>query len=117
MLAEVLEALPLYGYRMSSEQALQDGIEEVLKLHDIPFEREAVRGADRFDFLCAGGVVIEAKIFGSYSQALRQAERYCQQDDVTSVVIGSSRRWRTDGPPQHFHGRPVHTVFLHGQFL
>lgn len=117
MLSEVLQALPLYGYRMSSELALQDGIEEVLKLHDIPFEREAVRGADRFDFLCAGGVAIEAKVFGSYSQALRQAERYCRQDDVTAVVICSTRRWCTTGLPQIFHGRPVHTMLLGGQHL
>lgn len=120
-LKQVLELLRSHGYQLSSEQKVQAGIAVVLEEHGIAFEREVARGADRFDFLCDSGVVIEVKIAGSYSEALRQGARYCRHDDVTAVVLASTRRWsglgRAATDPVFFHGKPVHTVQLRSRLF
>lgn len=114
-LRRILELLPQYGYTLSDEIKLQDGIADVLSTNEMQFQREVTLGSDRFDFLCEGGVVIEAKVAGTYSEALRQAERYCQHEEVSAVVIASTRSWRVGRADGVLHGRPVHVVPLRGR--
>lgn len=110
-------ALPRYAYRFNDEKQLHEGIARVLELESIGFAREYVAGDDRFDFLCEEHVVIEAKVEGSLSAALRQAERYCRQDQVQAVIVVSSRAWRgaDRDRPAVFHLKPVHFVRVQGQ--
>lgn len=114
--ARLIRILQQYSYRTADESRLQEGIAEVLLEHGFQSRREHVAGDDRFDFLLDGGIVIEVKIAGSWSEAIRQAERYCRQDFVAAVILASSRRWQADRCPQTFHGKPVHTVLLRGRF-
>jgi hypothetical protein len=110
----IVEQLAAYRYRIAGETSVQDGIEIVLKEHGIPYQREAVVERDRFDFLCYGAIVIEVKIKGSFSEALRQVERYCHQPFVEAIIIATTRRWRR---PTAFplHGKPVHLCELSGR--
>ena len=115
----LINGLPQFSFSYGDEKQLHDGLATVLTAAGIGFVREHVAGPrDRFDFLCDGGVVIEAKIKGSASEALRQVDRYCERDDVKAVVIvtptawGKRPRWRQD---IKLHGKPVRIVSLGGQ--
>ncbi len=105
---QVAEALKRYSYRFNDEAALHRGIAEVLRQGDIEFQHEHVAGADRFDFLLAGGIVIEAKIKGTMAEALRQIDRYLSRDDVAGVILVTTTLWgRTPAQKPTMRGKPV----------
>lgn len=111
--------LPRYAYARTDENVFQQGLALVLTELGIAFTREHVAGErDRFDFLCEGGLVIEAKIKGSFSEAIRQIDRYCQRGDVAAVVLVTTCAWGSTmllrGKPE-LHGKPVRLVCVHGQ--
>lgn len=118
-LSRVTAVLPQFAYRFSDEVALHEGIAKVLTESGIGFQREFVASpADRFDFLCDGGVVIEAKVHGSLAPALAQCARYALVPDVTAVVLATSRHW---GRTRHVatnatvNGKPIRLIQLRGQ--
>lgn len=118
-LRSIVTVLPRYAYRFSDEAALHSGIARVLWDAGISFSREFIADpADRFDFLCDGGIVIEAKIHGSISPALSQCARYAARDDVSAVVLVTSRAWGRApalSPDATVHGKPLRVVHLRGQ--
>lgn len=119
LLQRVVSALPSYSYSFGDEKQFHDGLATALFDDGIIFTREHVAGPkDRFDFFCEGGVVIEAKIKGSLSEALRQVDRYCARDDVNAVVIVTTRLWGStqwDNRTASLHGKPVRLVCVRGQ--
>jgi hypothetical protein len=118
-LRRITQVLPDYAYSFGDEKQFHDGLEIALRGNGLPFTREYVAGPqDRFDFFCENGVVIEAKIKGSLSEALRQVDRYCQRDDVSAVVIVTTRLWGSTArlkPDAELHGKPVRLVAVRGQ--
>jgi hypothetical protein len=116
ILRSVVETLPRFAYRFANEIALHEAMAEVLTAAGIAFEREVVAGPkDRFDFLVAPGIVIEAKINGSLSQALGQIDRYAARADVTAVVLVTTRFWGRGGAAvDQLHGKPVRIIKLTG---
>lgn len=115
MLIALANTLSKYGYRFKDEKQLHDGIADVLSRAGIAFKREYVAGSDRFDFLCNTGTVIEAKIKGSLSEVLRQAERYCQNNEVESVLIVTTKASHTLSELCEFNGKSVQVLQLRGQ--
>jgi hypothetical protein len=119
LLQRIVTVLPTYAYSFGDEKRFHDGLATALFEDGIIFTREHVAGPqDRFDFLCEGGVVIEAKIKGSLSEALRQVDRYCQRDDVSAVVIVTTRLWaatRQLKQDAKLHGKPIRLVAVKGQ--
>lgn len=119
VLNRIINLLPRFGYRFGDEKQLHDGIATVLGAENIGFVREAAAGPkDRFDFLCEDGVVIEAKIKGSFTEAINQIDRYMQNDAVAAVVLVTTRQWGT--PPRlrkdpRVRGKPVRFVTLRSQ--
>jgi hypothetical protein len=116
ILRRVIETLPRFAYRFADEVALHEALAGVLTSAGITFEREVVAGPrDRFDFLVAPGIVVEAKIKGSLSKALAQVGRYAARDDVAAVVLVTTRFWGAEKTGmQTIHGKPVHIVKLQG---
>lgn len=116
VLRRIVTELPRYAYRYANEIELQSGIADVLTKSGITFEREVIAGPrDRFDFLVASGIVIEAKIKGSLSQALAQVDRYAARDDVTAVILVATRFWAFGhGGASTLRGKPVRIVKLTG---
>lgn len=111
-----------YAYRFGSEVQLHEGIAEVLTVAGIAFEREVVADArNRMDFLVQGGLAIEVKVDGSFSQAITQVNRYCGLDGVHGVLLAATPRWAADrlGPPASgaFHGKPVEMAWLRRKAL
>lgn len=116
ILRSVAETLPRFAYRFANEVVLHEGMAQVLTEAGIEFQREVVAGPkDRFDFLVAPGIVIEAKIKGSLSQALTQIARYAARSDVTAVVLVTTRFWGNAGAKvDQLHGKPVRIIKLTG---
>lgn len=119
LLQRIPNVLSEYAYSFGDEKQFHDGLATALFEDGIIFTREHVAGPkDRFDFFCENGIVIEAKIKGSLSEALRQVDRYCQRNDVNAVVIVTTRLWgataklRSDA---QLHGKPVRLVAVRGQ--
>lgn len=110
----VARVLSSYRYRFDSETKLHEGMAEALKNGGIAFEQEVVAGAaDRFDFKLDGGIVVEAKIKGSFAKALEQCSRYAEREDVTAVVLAASRFWAgAGGVPTELAGKPFVMVKL-----
>lgn len=78
-----------------TELALHGRISRALHAAHVYFHHEADLGslAGRVDFLCSGGVAIEAKIgYGSRSRLAAQAERYLRHTAVSSLIVLSERR-------------------------
>lgn len=119
LLSRLHNDLPHYGFAFTNEVQFHEGLASVLAKLGVAFQREFVAGErDRFDFLCEGGLVIEAKIKGSFSEALRQVDRYCQREDVNAVLIVATRMWAR-GPKfkkeGKLHGKPVRIAFVGAQ--
>lgn len=115
ILRRVVETLPRYQYRFADEIGLHEAISTVLDGAGIAYQREFVAGPrDRFDFLIEPGIVVEAKIKGSLPQALGQIRRYAARDDVSAVVLVTTRSWGDHGGVDCLHDKPVHIVKLRG---
>lgn len=96
LLRRLVTEIPRYAYRFVDEKMLHDGIAAVLRGIGVEHEREyAVDDKNRFDFFLPGGVVIEAKIDGSFGAACLQCDRYMQLPMVTAIAVVTSKRWPT----------------------
>jgi hypothetical protein len=111
---QITTVLQQYTYRFSNEIVLHEGMAAVLGDSGIEFEREVVAGpSDRFDFLVPPGIVIEAKVKGSFSKAAHQIARYAERHDVSAVVLVATRHWAGDGSlPREMNGKPLRIVKL-----
>lgn len=96
LLRRVATELTRYTYRFSDEKMLHDGIAAVLRGIGVDFMQELEADArNRFDFFIVGGVVIEAKIGGSFGAACHQCDRYMQLETVEAVALVTSKKWPT----------------------
>ena len=115
LLRRVVELLQRFAYRFSCEAVLHQGMAQVLADAGIEFEHEFVAGPkDRFDFLLPGGIVLEAKVRGSMSEALTQLRRYAARDDVSAVVIVTTRYWGRTQLVDQLNNKPIRLVKLQG---
>jgi hypothetical protein len=114
MLSMITDTLVQYGYRFRDEKQLHQGMMKVMDRAGIEYEHEYTAGSDRFDFFC-DGIVIEAKIKGSLADALRQAERYCQNPLVKAVLIVSTKATHALSGICHFNEKPVQILKLSPQ--
>lgn len=119
-LQSLASLLGKFNYRYGSEVQLHDRLEWVLSHAGHAFAREFVLDAkNRADFRLDSGLVIEVKVDGSLSEALRQVDRYIHLPQVTGVLLASTARWAdqqlVDRPA--WGGKPFHLVRLQRQTL
>lgn len=121
----IVEVLRSCTFSFGTEAVLHRGISQMLAVRGVEHQREysakmgppsGRRDRFRFDFYC-DGVVIEVKIKGSLSEALRQSERYCKHPEVQAVIIATTCLWAipTEGKVATFHDKPVTVIALGGQ--
>lgn len=116
-----------FNYRYGSEVQLHATLGQVLLEAGIEFVREFQLDAEnRADFwLPLGGLtglVIEVKVDGSISEALRQVGRYAALERVQAVLLASTCRWakpELQGVPTAggWGGKPAAIVHLPRQSL
>jgi hypothetical protein len=111
-----------FSYRYASEVQLHERLEEVLQGEGMPFEREyRIDDKNRADFFL-DGIVIEVKVDGSLSEAIRQVDRYLGLDVVRGVLLASTSRWaeaplRADIRTKGWRGKPFAMARLRRQAL
>jgi hypothetical protein len=116
LMRRVIKALSAYRYRFGTEVLLHEAMAAALESERIAFTREFIAGPkDRFDFLVEPGLVIEAKIKGSFSEAAAQCMRYAKRDDVRGVILAATRFWAGQADmPEVMCGKPVAVIRLRG---
>jgi len=110
-----------FAFRYSHEIQLHEAIASVLDGNGIPFQREvAIDAKNRVDFLLAGGLAIEVKVDGTFSQAITQVNRYCGLDAVHGVLLAAACAWARLALPASqsgFQGKPVGLIWLRRKAL
>lgn len=110
-----------FAYRYANEIQLHEGIASVLTAEGIAFEREVVVDPkNRMDFLVEGGLAIEVKVDGSFSQAISQVSRYSALDTIHGVLLAATPQWARQALPMApgaFHGKPIEMAWLRRRSL
>lgn len=113
----IISALRSYRFSFMNERELQDGIEQVLRINEIGFEREArLNAKDVIDFMC-GDVGIEAKVASSAQAITRQLIRYAEHERVGSLILVSRKMQHAHVFPGELGGKPLSVVTLETSFL
>jgi len=93
------------------EAELQLAIEAMLLECGQTYAREVVLSPrDRVDFML-GNTALEVKIKGSQPAVLEQLERYANSDQVSAIVLVTSRFQLRAMPPE-INGKPVSVIYL-----
>jgi len=117
MTATDLRALLLrYRYAYTDEKRLQDGIESALFTNGVSFQREVRLSATDRPASMVGNIAVEVKVKGSHSDVLRQIQRYAQHDQVTGIVLVTSKACHR-AMPNTLNGKPVVVASLMENFF
>jgi len=108
--AEITALLRSKRYPLGTEAALQLAIEQVLTDAGVSFEREArLAPGERIDFLCAGGIGIEAKTRCGKRIIYRQLQRYARHEAVNALILATGTAL---GLPPRIDSKPIYFVSL-----
>lgn len=109
---DVVRLLRRVRVDLSTEKAMQAGIEVALTQFGVSFEREKrLDDRDIPDFLIDGGIVVECKLRGKARKIdiYKQLVRYAQSDLVKAIILASNTNM---GLPEEIEGKPVYTASL-----
>lgn len=113
---DIVSLIRAHRFDLSSEDALQQGLAQVLSGSSFKHQREvALTKADRIDFMVEG-CGIEVKVDGGALAALRQLHRYAQHRDVKSLLLVTTRASHVGQLPTTMNEKPVQAVVLYGAF-
>jgi hypothetical protein len=117
--ADVALLMRRTSFVATAEAALQAGIAAALEAAGMPAQRE-VRltahgraGRDRIDFLVNGHIGVEVKVAGSAADVLRQLQRYAEDDQLSGLVLVTTRAAHAT-LPMMVGGKVLHTVIVRG---
>lgn len=111
---ELAQRLGRYRFPVSVERAMQDAVESALRAEKLAFRREVTRGADRIDFV-VGSVGVELKVKGSAAEVERQLHRYSAWEDLTELLLVTTRGHHL-AVPAAIGGKPVLVHVVRGAF-
>lgn len=109
-----------FRYLFGDEYQLQEAVSEVLRGAGETVTREKILDRrNRADVVLADGVLVEVKIDGSLSAALRQCERYSALEPVRGIVLAASVSWARQGLASRprMGGKPFAMAYLPRQAL
>lgn len=106
----LMKILSRYPFSIQNEILCQNGIEQKLKLHGVPYEREVVLGKfGTIDFVVAGTVGIEIKIKGQRMPVYRQCVRYCKSGIIHKLLLATMHPLSL---PSEIEGIPAEVVSM-----
>jgi hypothetical protein len=106
---EVVRFFETHRFLLSDEKALQRAIADEMEEAGITFDREVDLGdGDIIDFM-VGDVGIEVKIQGQRRAIYRQCVRYCEHNELVSLVLATNAAM---GMPAVLSGKPVFVANL-----
>ncbi len=101
-------------FNLQNEKLLQGEIEQLLLSSGIAFEREqALSKGSIIDFLVLG-VGIEVKLKSSAKSIFKQLLRYCQFDEVESIILVTNKIIRL---PSSINKKPALVINLGAAWL
>lgn len=110
----IVELLRSYYIPFGQEAMMQATVEQILREHEIQFERECVLSTgSRIEFLISDGTGIECKVDGSAAAVLRQCLRYAECPQITSLILLTTRsthRFAVDS----LLDKPFHVILVSG---
>lgn len=109
-----------FRYLFGDEYQLQQAVAEVLTGAGESVTRELILDRkNRADVMLQDGILVEVKVDGSLSAALRQCERYSVLDSVHGIVLAASVVWARRGLVSRplMGGKPFALVHLARQSL
>jgi len=110
LITQILKSLTGVKFPLNNEKVLQASIEKRLKSRFIGYQREYELDEKNIpDFLIAGCVAVEVKIKGNAQLIYRQCWRYCQFDQVKSLILITNRSM---GFPKEINGKPCYLLNL-----
>lgn len=113
---DVVQALLLHRFQVSSEDMLQAAVYEVLAGLERDTMREVILGpGERIDVMC-DQVAVEVKIAGAVAQVARQLDRYSMHPRVHELVLVTTRPQHM-AVPRLLNGKTVHVVNVAGSGL
>jgi hypothetical protein len=110
----VTQALLAHRFHFANEDQLKAGMAQVFNEAGIVFVREVVLGPkDRIDFLLPSGLGIEVKVKGSMTEVVMQLARYAEHQDVTSLILVTTKQQHAT-VPERLNGKRVTSIVLNG---
>jgi hypothetical protein len=111
VLENTLKALKGFRADLTTEKKAQLQIQSHLDSQDLGYTRHQDLGVgDIPDFFhLTAGIIIEVKIKGSKIAIFNQCVRYCQHDQVTALIICTSKAM---GFPGRINGKPCYYICL-----
>lgn len=86
----LMKILSRYPFSVQNEILCQNGIEQVLKQHGVPYEREVVLGKHgTIDFVVANTIGLEVKIKAQRMPVYRQCVRYCKSGTLHRLLLAT----------------------------
>ena len=104
-------ALSKTRLNLSDEKLLQNDIAKALDIAKIPYKREVkISSNSIIDFLVEGlGIEVKIRGNGSAMSIYRQIERYCQSEQVSELLLLTSKTMRL---PESIANKPIYTLSL-----
>lgn len=96
-------------FDLHNEKALQNQIEQVLRLADIPPGREHRLSDDSIIDFLAISIGIEVKIKGTPKEIFKQCQRYCEFEQVQQLLLVTNKQIML---PAELNGKPTRTFNL-----
>lgn len=115
MIERIASLLRLIRGSFCSEPELHHEITRRFLAVGIYPEHEKWIGEDRLDFFI-DGVAIEVKMNGSLSALLRQVHRYMAHEEITGLIVITTRL-KLARLPENINGKPAVVVCLAGGSL
>lgn len=104
MMQNIKAIIEQHRLPLTDEKVTQAAIANALELAGVSFEREVrLSDADIVDFM-VGNIAIEVKIKGAKAAIYRQLERYAEHDNVSSILLVTSRSMHL---PALINGKPT----------
>lgn len=116
----VANTLTRFRYLFGSEVQLQEAVSEVLTAAGETVTREQILDRkNRADVMLPDGILVEVKVDGTLSSALRQCDRYSALSSVRGIVLASTVSWarRPLVARPRMGGKPFALAFLPRQSL
>lgn len=111
---KILELLSNYKFlELNNEKILQNEINDVFKKNNLNFKKEFFLSKESIiDFLLSDNnknIGVELKTKGNAKQIYKQLERYCEFDEINSIILISNKFM---GLPNNINGKDLYFLNL-----